>query len=186
VRTDDIVDNLVHSAGQSRGFWIGLRYARSPAHELIKLEVEQLNSHLVPTTDSHLTLAHLGKSCDRRIVEAAVATVIVVSESFEVKAVSAEGLARFWAHAVVLMSPRWLDEVADAVDRCLRDRHVFRDDTYAGVRHVSIGQIKRGGDTVIRMPRITEKYSLLFDTLIVVCGDHVFERRLKMPKPSVF
>lgn len=180
--TDTVVDRLVASASAGRGLWIGLDTDRSPRHELLRLELESA-ARLQLIGDTHVTVAHLGKSNGRREVEAAVTACHVLSRMLHVTSVSVEGLGRLRDHVVALLAPRWLDDVAAHVDRCLADHHVYADRSFAGVRHTSIGVVKSGAAP--GLPRV-DAYALRMLELTVNCGGVDLGFPLQPEKPGVF
>lgn len=169
---DEMIDarSRIISSAASRGLWIGLRVAHSATHDLLKLQVEDLNPDVVTrSADDHVTLAHLGKSNDTRVVDACLASIQTIVPMQCITQVGVEALAHFWTNVVAIVVPDWIDAVATQMDDCLRDRHVFPDRKYAGIRHVTIGQIKRG----VKEIRTTciERYKLELDALTLNCGD---------------
>jgi len=166
------VEKLVVNAARGCGLWIGLFADRSPQHELLKHELELLvrpvSCEMV--AGAHVTLAHLGKSNGRREVEAAVTACHVLSEIVRTTVVSVEALARFWSCIVGIVYPRWIDDVTDKVTKCLGDHHVFPDTKYAGIRHVTMLQIKDRAAMSTQVP-VMKRYDLRFSSMSVVCGD---------------
>jgi 2'-5' RNA ligase len=182
-----IVERLVANAGAGRGLWVGLDIERSPRHELLRLELESTpnpTGRLRLTEDTHVTIAHLGRECGRREVEAAVTACHVLSRMLHVTSVSVEGLGRLRDHLVAVIAPRWIDDVVAHVERCLADSHVHADRSFVGIRHVSIGTVA-GQNVTMMMPRISG-YTLRMHELMTVCGDDRISFPLLAEKPSVF
>ena len=182
---ETLIEQLTLNVGKARGLWIGMSADRSPQHELIKLEVLSANDG-VSSPDDHVTIAHLGKTCGRREVESAVAACDVVSALFAPVQTSVECLGRFWSAIVAIVAPRKIDEVADTLDGALRDRHVYRDESFAGIRHVTV--MKPRYDPLVTtsvVPKI-KSYTLTFRSLMVVCGDARFETPFSKRTELVF
>lgn len=165
--TETIVERLVTLAAAGRGLWIGLDVERNPRHELLRLELEE-KSVVKLTEDTHVTIAHLGKQCGRREVEAAVTACHVLSRMLHVTQVSVEGFGRLRDHVVAILAPRWVDQVVEHVDRCLADHNVYPDRSFAGIRHASVATISPRG-ALVAIPRI-DQYTLKMTELMVVCG----------------
>jgi len=182
-----IIDRLTINARNGRGFWIGLCADRNAKHELTKLEIEKINDNLQLVNDeTHITLAHMGRQNDQRVVESALIAAEMTASSFDCSSVSVEGVARFMNHLVMIVAPKMIDAVGKHLDAGLSDRHVFPDRTFAGVRHVTIGSLKRGViDTSFKICR-TDRYDLVFTKMIVVCGDERVEFKLQATPPDPF
>lgn len=186
VTTDKTIESMIAAAGAGRGLWIGLFHERSPRHELLCIEIEEINGDAVTLMRErpHVTLAHLGKHAGRREVEAAVTACHILSEINRATNVGVECVARFTSHVVAVLAHRWLDSVADQVVKCLADHHVFPDVTFAGVRHVTLAQVKRG-ERLSRIPA-TPRYDLRFSTMAAVCGGHQMSFALLAQAPELF
>lgn len=165
-------DKLIANAENGRGLWIGMPADRSPQHEIHRLEIEELNQGFVSLNDgTHVTLAHMGKHCDKRIVEGVISACEVLQQEIFECAVSIEGVARFTNHIVMLLAPDQIDNAFDKTWSALGARACRPDSSFAGVRHVTVCHVRKGTETV-KLPRIN-KYALTFRELTITCGDAV-------------
>lgn len=173
-----LVNQLCQFATAGRGLWIGLPADRSPKHELTKLQLDEANPGVLTLSDdAHVTIAHLGKKNDKREVDAAITACYVVSEILTTSAVDVECVARFPNHLVGILAPRLIDYVIDKVWKCLIDAHVHPDDSFAGVRHVTMAHVRRGTE-MIHVPRL-DRHTLIFSEIMVVCGKATMRFPLK-------
>lgn len=162
----------------TRGLWIGLLADDCPAHSMMCVEVGHRNglNFVLNTKPPHITLAHLGRSNGLKELNATLASAELVSGMTKPRDVSVEALLRMNGHLAVAVETSWIDITSARLDAALADRHVRRDRRFAGLRHVTLGElIDRRQPAVLPQPM---KYSLHFAKVIVVCGDVTQEYRL--------
>lgn len=121
------------------------------------------------TTDSHITISHLGKSNTERTVDAVISAVQSTCDSISGdRIVTVEGVLRLRNHLCIAVAPERVVYVREYLLASFRDRGVRADTRFAGIPHMTVGKLRNAYTPL--SPAIPS-FPLSFRGLTIACGD---------------